>query len=127
MWDKKRVKLGYHWYHLDGSEMLWDGVTTPLPSNVMPGLPLVMTAKVTTPKYDGQYVLVWDMLIDGVWQSTQPLTRGGCTLPVFVEVSGGRLVLRRPRALSMTPAHPAPIRTRPWAISTARDRVSPPS
>jgi len=91
MWDKKRVKLGYHWYHLDGSEMLWDGATTPIPSNVMPGLPLVMTAKVTTPKYDGQYVLVWDMLVDGVWQSTQPLTRGGCTLPVFVEVSGGKL------------------------------------
>lgn len=91
MWDKKRVKLGYHWYHLDGAEMLWDGATTPIPSNVMPGMPLVMTAKVTTPKYDGQYVLVWDMQIDGVWQSTQPLTRGGCTLPVFVEVTGGRL------------------------------------
>ena len=92
MWDKKRVKLGYHWYHLDGSEMLWDGATTPLPSNVLPGLPLVMTAKVTTPKYDGQYVLVWDVIVDGVWQSTQPLTRGGNTLPVFVEVTGGRLV-----------------------------------
>jgi hypothetical protein len=92
MWDKKRVKLGYHWYHLDGSEMLWDGATTPLPSNVLPGLPLVMTAKVTMPKYDGQYVLVWDVIVDGVWQSTQPLTRGGNTLPVFVEVTGGRLV-----------------------------------
>jgi len=92
MWDKKRVKVGYHWYHLDGSEMLWDGATTPLPSNVLPGLPLVMTAKVATPKYDGQYVLVWDVIVDGVWQSTQPLTRGGNTLPVFVEVTGGRLV-----------------------------------
>ncbi len=89
MWDKKRTKIGYHWYHMDGSAMLWDGITTPLSVNVASGMPIVTTAKVTTPESDGQYVLVWDLMIDGVWQSTLPLNRGGNTLPVFIEVAKG--------------------------------------
>ncbi|MCX6344294.1 MAG: hypothetical protein NT018_04380 [Armatimonadetes bacterium] len=89
IWDRKKTKIGYHWYHLDGSEMLWDGIATPLTANVEPGLSIVTTAKVTTPEQDDQYVLVWDLMIDGIWQSTLPLNRGGNTLPVFIEVSKG--------------------------------------
>ncbi|MCL5102556.1 MAG: hypothetical protein M1133_00385 [Armatimonadetes bacterium] len=90
-WDRKRTKIGYHWYHLDGAEMAWDGILTPIKANIQPGISTVLTAKAKAPDYDGQYVLVWDIMIDDVWQSTQPLSRGGDILPVFVEVTGGKL------------------------------------
>lgn len=92
VWDRKKTSIGYHWYHLDGAEMLWDGITTPLTTNIQPGLPAIVNAKVKAPEYDGRYVLVWDMFIDGKWISTLPLVRGGDILPVFVEVKGGKLV-----------------------------------
>ncbi|MHB9037544.1 MAG: sugar-binding protein [Armatimonadota bacterium] len=90
-WDKKWTKIGYHWYHLDGTEMLWDGITTPIKQNIQPGWPIVVGAQVEAPEYDGQYVLVWDVMIDDQWLSTGPLSRGGDILPVFVEVTGGKL------------------------------------
>ncbi|MCE5322946.1 hypothetical protein LLG46_06485 [bacterium] len=91
-WDRKRTKIGYHWYYLDGSEMLWDGITTPIKQNIQPGWPIVVTAQVKAPEYDGQYVLVWDVMIDDQWLSAGPLSRGGDILPVSVEVRSGRLV-----------------------------------
>jgi len=91
-WDRKRTKIGYHWYYLDGNEMLWEGNTTPIKPNIQPGWPTIISAQVKAPEYDGQYILVWDMMIDDKWLSTGPLSRGGDILPVFVEVTGGRLV-----------------------------------
>lgn len=91
VWDRKRTSLGYHWYHADGVEMLWEGETTPIPANIQPGWPAVVTAKVAAPEYDGQYVLVWDVKIDDTWLSTAPLVRGGDILPIQVEVTEGRL------------------------------------
>jgi len=90
-WDPKRTKVGYHWYHLDGAELQWDGQTTPIKAAVQPGWPSVVQAKLQAPEYDGQYVLVWDMMVDGQWLSTGPLSRGGDILPIHVEVSHGRL------------------------------------
>jgi hypothetical protein len=90
-WDRKRTKIGYHWYHLDGTEMLWNGNATPIKQNIQPGWPIVIGAQVQAPEYDGQYVLVWDVMIDDQWLSTGPLSRGGDILPVFVEVTGGKL------------------------------------
>lgn len=91
-WNRRRVKLGYHWYHLDGVEMRRGAGTSPIPANIDPGTPAVLTASVTAPEYDGRYVLVWDLMIDDKWVSAEPLSRGGDILPVFVEVTGGRLV-----------------------------------
>ncbi len=91
-WDRRRTGVGCHWYHLDGLELQWECEPTMLPSNVQPGWPAVVNAKLKAPEYDGQYVLVWDVNIDGQWCSTLPITRGGDILPVFVEVTGGRLV-----------------------------------
>lgn len=91
VWDRKRAKIGYHWYHLDGTELLWDGATTPLPTNIEPGWPAMVNARVTAPEYDGRYVLVWDLMMDDKWLSTEPLSRGGDILPITVEVKGGRL------------------------------------
>ena len=91
VWDRKHVKVGYHWYSVDGTELEWDGLTTPIPTNLQPGWPAVVKAKVKVPDYDGQYVLVWDVMLDGKWLSTEPLSRGGDILPVTVEVTNGKL------------------------------------
>lgn len=91
-WDRKKTRIGYHWYHLDGSRMEWNGALSPLEADLKPGWPGVVNAKVTAPEYDGQYVLVWDVMIDDLWLSTLPITRGGDILPVTVTVTGGKLV-----------------------------------
>ena len=90
-WDRKRTRVGYHWYHLDGTQMQWDCPTTPITSDIKPGWPVVTGARIKAPEYDGRYVLAWDVMVDDVWLSTLPLTRGGDILPVFVEVTGGKL------------------------------------
>lgn len=90
-WDRRNTKLGYHWYHLDGNQMQWDCVQTPLNVDLKPGWPAVLNAAVKAPEYDGQYLLVWDVMIDDVWLSTLPLTRGGDMMPAFVEVTSGKL------------------------------------
>ncbi len=90
-WQKKKAMIGYHWYHLDGTEMQWECPATPINVDVNPHLPTVVTAKVTAPLYDGRYVLAWDVMVDDVWLSTLPVNRGGDLLPTFVEVTGGKL------------------------------------
>lgn len=85
-WDPKKTKIGCHWYSQSGSEIDWDGSTTPIKTKVQPGWPAVVSATVQTPAQEGSYVLVWDLNIDGKWLSTYPLTRGGDILPVAVEV-----------------------------------------
>lgn len=90
-WDRKRTKLGYHWYYVDGAEMEWDGPSVPMKLDLTPGLPAVVLAQVKAPDHDGQYVLVWDVMIDGKWLSLEPQGSGGDVLPVFVEVTGGKL------------------------------------
>ena len=87
LWDRKRTKVGYHWYNADGKELLWDGETSPLLSNVQPGWPLMTKATVKVPEQEGQYVIVWDVMIDGEWQSIKPLSRGGDILPINVQVT----------------------------------------
>jgi len=90
-WDRRRAGVGCHWYHLDGLELQWESDPAALPATLQPGWPAVVTASAKAPEYDGQYVLMWDMNIDGQWVSTLPLSRGGDVLPVFVEVTGGKL------------------------------------
>lgn len=90
-WDRRKTKIGYHWYHLDGNLMQWDNVATALDADVKPGWPAMLNAKVKAPEYDGQYILCWDVMVDDVWLSTLPITRGGDLLPVFVQVTNGKL------------------------------------
>ncbi|MGC8863129.1 MAG: hypothetical protein ACP5R5_10200, partial [Armatimonadota bacterium] len=84
-WDRKRTAVGYHWFHLDGTQMQWDCPTTPISADIKAGWPVVATARIKAPEYDGRYILVWDVMVDGVWLSTLPITRGGDLLPVIVE------------------------------------------
>ena len=87
VWDRKKTKVGYHWYNPHGAEILWDGITTPIKNDVQPGWPIVTKASIKVPDTEGQYVIVWDVMIDGEWQSTKPISRGGDILPINVEVT----------------------------------------
>ncbi len=91
-WNKNRTSIGYHWFHLDGTLMLWDSPTQPLGVDVKPGWPVMVSTKVKAPEYDGRYALVWDLKIDDKWTSTASLVRGGDMVPFFVEVVGGKLL-----------------------------------
>lgn len=88
-WDKKKTRVGYHWYHVDGSPAVWDGIKSPLDADVKPNWPAVVRAAVKAPEQEGSYLLVWDVAVDDVWLSTLPLTRGGDVLVVPVKVTGG--------------------------------------
>ncbi|MFQ3549602.1 MAG: sugar-binding protein, partial [Armatimonadota bacterium] len=88
-WDKKRTQIGYRWYYADGTKAPFEGEIFPINTDIAPGWPTVLNASVTAPNIDGYYVIVWDMMVDGKWLSSEPLTRGNDLLPVFVEVVNG--------------------------------------
>jgi hypothetical protein len=85
-------------------EAVWDGEKSKLPGDVRPGEQAIVKASVTAPPYDGQYYLVWDLVCGDKWASTAANTRGGNTLIVPVNVSGGKLV-----ALDMTKLYDADV------------------
>ena len=37
IWKKDQVRIGYHWYYQDGSEVQWEDETTPIAQDVPPG------------------------------------------------------------------------------------------
>ena len=86
-WDAKKSSIGYHWYNINGDEVQWDGVMSPIKTTVGPAAAVVLSAAVQTPATEGKYVLVWDLNIDNKWLSTEPLSKGGDILAVPVEVS----------------------------------------
>ncbi len=90
-WTPKRHSFGYHWYHLDGAEAVWDGIMTPINTEVKPGQPFIATVKVTAPPYDGRYILAFDFAEDGKWASTSEISRGGDMLLAEVTVKNGKL------------------------------------
>jgi len=88
---KDRVRIGCHWYYLDGTERTWDGGSVAyLAQDLLPGATdSAITATFRTPKTPGRYALVWDARVgDGPWQSTLPVSRGDDTLQVLVSVGG---------------------------------------
>lgn len=59
------VRLGYHWLDGDGKAVVWDGARIPLARDVPPGREVSFTVNVRAPEYEGDHVLVWDMVQDG--------------------------------------------------------------
>ena len=59
------VRLGYHWLDGDGKAVVWDGARIPLTRDVPPGREVSFTLNVRAPDYEGDHVLVWDMVQDG--------------------------------------------------------------
>ena len=90
-WSKGQIKVGYHWYYLDGTEAAWDGGST-TPINIPVASKQAepdLTVKAHAPSVPGRYILAFDgQTSDGTWTST----RAGLTpfemLPVIVTVTG---------------------------------------
>lgn len=91
-WKKEGVRIGYHWYYQDGTEVIWEDETTPLPKDVAPGETLKeMLAWVSAPPYDGNYTLVWDVKFGNTWASTVDGSRVFDETARQMDVTGGRL------------------------------------
>jgi len=90
-WEKDTHSFGYHWYYLDGVEAVWDGEKTPIQGRIKPGTPAVVEAKLVAPPYDGRYILVWDVVVNGKWASTSEICRGNDILATEVTVKNGKL------------------------------------
>jgi hypothetical protein len=92
IWKKDQVRIGYHWYYQDGSELLWEDETTPITQDVAPGKTLTDTIVwVTAPPFDGTYTLVWDVKVGDTWASTLAATRPFENVTRSVQVRSGRL------------------------------------
>jgi hypothetical protein len=93
-WLKDKVRIGYHWYYLDGTEAVWQDETTPLAQDVEPGGQIPeMLAWITAPPYDGDYYLVWDLKVGDSWGSTLPSARPNETKVLPIQVVHGKLTL----------------------------------
>ncbi|MCS6778028.1 MAG: hypothetical protein RMJ43_16320 [Chloroherpetonaceae bacterium] len=91
-WKQGQVRIGYHWYYLDGAEFLWEDETTALPQDVPPGGTVNdLLAYVTPPPYDGTYYLVWDVKVGDLWASQTEATRTLDRSVREIRVIGGRL------------------------------------
>jgi hypothetical protein len=56
------IRLGYHWWSLDGRQVVSDGRRTLLPSTMRPGESLIVAADVMPPAAAGRYVLEVDLV-----------------------------------------------------------------
>ncbi len=88
-WDPQAEnppRLSYHWLSADGaSKVLWDGIRTELPERVGPGAEVEILGRVAPPEAPGDYLLVWDMLVeDQFWFGLE----GSETGRTSVSVSG---------------------------------------
>ncbi len=58
--------LSYHWLYPSGQIAQFDGIRTPLATDVSPGGSQSVQATLRAPKQPGQYLLVWDMVQEEV-------------------------------------------------------------
>lgn len=90
-WKKSSLRIGYHWYYLDGAEREWEGgplayLTKDVPAGGVDG---DINATFRAPKQPGRYALVWDVRQgDGPWQSTLPVSVGNDLLQSLIVVGG---------------------------------------
>ena len=61
-----RYRLGYHWLFPSGQMAFFEGLRTPLPRDLGSGGYLKIGATLLTPSRPGHYLLVWDMVEEGV-------------------------------------------------------------
>ena len=80
-WDKNGgnpVSVSYHWLQ-DGEVLLWEGIRTKLPCDMLPGDTIKMDMNLGAPDEEGNYTLIIDLVKDGItWfgmQGTVPLKK----------------------------------------------------
>ena len=66
------VHLSYHWISATGTTIVWDGLRTNLPTDVIPGASVTVPLAVLPPQTAGSYTLRVDLVQEGVsWFSGQ--------------------------------------------------------
>jgi len=79
------VALAYHWQTPDGEDVVFDGTRTALAGDVAPGAWARFRASIEAPAEPGRYVLVLDLVYEGVsWFAERT---GGTVARVEIEVS----------------------------------------
>ena len=79
-----KINLSYHWLDMGDKVVVIDGLRTSLPYDIHPDEEVILNALVAAPNSEGEYILEWDMVQDGVsWFKD----KGGKTtrIPVKVE------------------------------------------
>jgi len=77
------INLGYHWSTTTGQSVVWDGVRTKLPADLLAGQSVTVAAQVTAPSQGGQYQLRFDLVQEGVaWFSGRAVPTGNITAQV---------------------------------------------
>ncbi len=65
------VTLSYHWHDAAGNTVVWDGMRTPLPSDVAPGASVTVQVRLAAPATSGTLRLTLDLVREGVaWFQT---------------------------------------------------------
>jgi hypothetical protein len=59
------VNLSYHWFDVERKPVVWDGARAILHNVLKPGHVADLQICVKTPETVGQYVLQWDLVIEG--------------------------------------------------------------
>ena len=84
------ISISYHWYTLEGSCIIWDGIRTPLPSPVSPGKVIKIDVQVKVPEEPGTYQLVIDLVQEGItwfsWNGSDPLDLTVEVLPGVIKI-----------------------------------------
>ncbi|MHB1456171.1 MAG: DUF5010 domain-containing protein [Armatimonadota bacterium] len=93
VWTKNNIKIGYHWYGIDGTEISQDLPKSSLAKDIKPGESFNANIAVIAPGYDGQYYLIWDLMAGDAWASASTNTKGNNILMQPVNVSKGKLVV----------------------------------
>lgn len=92
IWKAENVRIGYHWFYKDGTELTFEDETTPLPQDLPPGKTLNdILAWVTAPPLNGEYWLVWDVKVGDTWGSTTASVRVSDQSVRLVRVLGNKL------------------------------------
>jgi hypothetical protein len=78
----QQINLSYHLANQNGI-VVWDGLRSPLPADVMPGASLAVAVIVKAPATQGVYTIRFDLVQEGVtWFSGQGVAGGSATLQV---------------------------------------------
>ena len=79
-------QLGYHWLNSSSRMVEFEGLRTPLSSDLTAGSQQLLQARLRAPAAPGRYLLVWDMVQEGVtWFSLKSANYQG--LPVVVRAA----------------------------------------
>lgn len=122
-----RVDLGYHWLYPAGRVAVFEGIRSRLRADLFPGHRQTVLARVRAPLTPGRYLLVWDMIQEGVsWFSLKSGHYTGAPVRVTGPARTAGLPARHARAPRELPTTQSePDRGTLWAAAMRMIRAHP--